>query len=309
VHKIFGERGRRDEAITHLNRYPFRRRVYPIITGDVAMDVLRAAEAGEKRVKTSLDLWRSLEYVKVEEGKVRLRGMPLTLEDLVELVGDERSVYAVMDGSLRRLEVRGEHFYKLINTSRGHAPTIEIDGVHMHRVKDVYPEQDSYEKLRALGRSLRGASVLDVCTGLGYTAGLALKLGAEWVLTVEKDANVLRLAEFNPWSWDMESDQVVVCLEDAVEALAKLPDGLFDFAIHDPPRFSLAGELYSGEFYGELFRILRGGGRLVHYVGRPSERFRGVRIRRGVMERLRSAGFEVRWIEGPEVVLAVKRRA
>lgn len=290
-----------------LNKYPFKRREHPIVTGDVASEILRAVEIGRKSVKTSIDLWKSCEELEVGEGHVWMRGIPVGLNDLREVVGDERSIYAVFEEGLRRLEIRGEHFYKLVQTGKGHAPTIEIDGIHMHRVAGASPERDAYEKVRAAGRRLKGAAVLDICTGLGYTASMALRLGAELVVTIEKDINVLRLAEFNPWSWDIESGNVVVFNEDASKALVRMPESFFNVVIHDPPRFSFAGELYSVEFYRELFRVLRPPGVLVHYVGRPGERFRGVRLRKGVMQRLRGAGFEVRWIERVDVVVAAKR--
>ncbi len=59
-----------------------------------------------------------------------------------------------------------------------------------------------------------------------------------------------------------------------------------------PPRFALAGELYSLTFYRELFRVLRRGGVLFHYVGAPGSKYRGKDLQKGVMERLKEAGFE-----------------
>jgi len=78
---------------------------------------------------------------------------------------------------------------------------------------------------------------------------------------------------------------------DAFEVVKKFKDESFDVIIHDPPRFSLAGQLYSEEFYRELFRVLKPGGRLFHYVGNPGKRYRRKDLQRGVMERLRRAGF------------------
>jgi predicted methyltransferase len=54
--------------------------------------------------------------------------------------------------------------------------------------------------------------------------------------------------------------------------------------------FSLAGELYSLEFYRELHRVTAPGGRLFHYVGDPESRS-GARVTRGVLRRLEEAGF------------------
>ena len=54
---------------------------------------------------------------------------------------------------------------------------------------------------------------------------------------------------------------------------------------------NLAGDLYSGDFYAELFRILRNQGRLFHYVGDPKSRTSEA-ITRGVIKRLHEAGFK-----------------
>ncbi|MEM1809584.1 MAG: methyltransferase, partial [Thermofilaceae archaeon] len=56
-------------------------------------------------------------------------------------------------------------------------------------------------------------------------------------------------------------------------------------------RFSLAGELYSLEFYRRLRRVLKKGARVFHYTGWPGKH-RGLNIQAGVVRRLRAAGFE-----------------
>ena len=52
----------------------------------------------------------------------------------------------------------------------------------------------------------------------------------------------------------------------------------------------MAGELYSGEFYRDLFRVLKRKGRLFHYIGDPDSRS-GRNVTRGVVRRLQDAGF------------------
>lgn len=69
----------------------------------------------------------------------------------------------------------------------------------MQRVKGIAPWEDTLEKVRA-ARVHDGMSLLDVCTGLGYTAIASLDLDASSVITVEKDENVLKIASANPWS-------------------------------------------------------------------------------------------------------------
>lgn len=70
-----------------------------------------------------------------------------------------------------------------------------------------------------------------------------------------------------------------------------MPANSFDSVIHDPPRFSLAGELYSEEFYHHLFRVLCSNGRLFHYTGNPHIIKKGSSFVDGVAQRLKAVGF------------------
>ncbi|KUH33335.1 hypothetical protein APY94_06255 [Thermococcus celericrescens] len=207
--------------------------------------------------------------------------------DVIERIArDEGSVYFVRDG-VYKAAIAGEHFYKLVPTI---PPTIEINGIRMHRTKEVNPLQDTRNKVNAV-KPREGETVLDTCMGLGYTAIEASKRGA-YVITIEKDPNVLELARINPWSRELfTGGKIQVIQGDAFEVVKKFKDESFDVIIHDPPRFSLAGQLYSEEFYRELFRVLKPGGRLFHYVGNPGKKYRKKDLQKGVMERLRRAGF------------------
>ncbi|MCX7055401.1 MAG: SAM-dependent methyltransferase, partial [Proteobacteria bacterium] len=84
-------------------------------------------------------------------------------------------------------------------------------------------------------------------------------------------------------------------------AIRGLADVSFDAILHDPPRFGLAGELYSQDFYDELARVLRPGGRLFHYTGTPNRLTSGRDVPHEVERRLRLAGFTTR-IEGDGVL-------
>ena len=53
---------------------------------------------------------------------------------------------------------------------------------------------------------------------------------------------------------------------------------------------SLAGELYSGEFYRDCWRVLRRNGKMFHYIGDPDSKS-GARTTKGVVRRLQEAGF------------------
>jgi len=204
-----------------------------------------------------------------------------------KIAEDEKGVYLIRDGGVYKAAIAGEHYYKLVPTI---PPTIEIDGIRMHRTKETNPLRDTRNKVNAV-QPREGETVLDTCMGLGYTAIEASKRGA-YVITIERDKNVIELAKINPWSRELfTGGRIQVVHGDAFEVVRRFRDGSFDVVIHDPPRFSLAGQLYSEEFYRELFRILKPGGRLFHYVGNPGKKYRKKDLQKGVMERLRKAGF------------------
>jgi len=230
---------------------------------------------------------------------------PVDLGEALRLARRERDIAAVGPGGLiGRAELwSGGHYYKLAAT--GEAPTLEIDGIHMHRVEGVKPLRDAAGKAASVVR--RGHRVLDVCTGLGYTAAASLRRGARLVVTVELREEVLQLASLNPYSWPLESPRVFTLRGAAEEAVELLPDEYFDSVIHDPPRFT--GEtsgLYTLEFYRQLHRVLRRGGRLYHYTGEPG-RLRGLNLPGRTARLLREAGFRVLgYRRGVLGVLAVK---
>ncbi|MEN3047350.1 MAG: RsmD family RNA methyltransferase [Candidatus Caldarchaeales archaeon] len=286
-------------------RWEFRPRRLPLITSEVAVDLLEALGRGRPTVTTSLDLWVSRVALELTAEGARIGPLLVRREELEEVAEDERTVFAATADGLVPVEARAGRYYKLVNCGRGRAPTLEVDGIHMHRVAGVSPTEDASSKVGRLG-ALKGRTVLDTCTGLGYTAVEALRRGAARVVTVEVDPNVLSIAELNPWSEGLSSGSSELILGDVAEVVRNLPSAHFDAVIHDPPRFSLAGELYSEEFYRELARVLRPGGRIVHYVGHPGSRS-GKRVHVGVMRRMRASGFVVRWVG--EMGVVVGRRA
>jgi hypothetical protein len=132
--------------------------------------------------------------------------------------------------------------------------------------------------------------VLDTATGLGYTAILASRT-AEKVTTIELDPVAQDMARLNPWSRELfDNPKISLATGDTAEEIAKFPDEDFDRIIHDPPVVSLAGDLYSGVFYKQLFRVLKPGGRAFHYIGDPAS-VSGARTTKGVVRRLSEAGF------------------
>jgi predicted methyltransferase len=170
----------------------------------------------------------------------------------------------------------------------GSAPTTLVAGFTMHRIQGVDPLEDTRRKLAAV-EPLRGR-VLDTATGLGYTAIAAARVATQ-VVTVELDPAALDLARANPWSSELfAAGNIEQRVGDVGELVAGFADASFARVVHDPPSFKLAGELYSGAFYRELHRVLARDGGLSHYIGDPASPH-GERTTRGVVERLRAAGF------------------
>lgn len=255
----------------------------PLLTGVAAERILE----GDSSV--SLDLGLSRVDVLVEEGRARLPdGSVVGFADLEKIRERGDAVFFPRDGGLFQVAISDGHFYKLVPTEG--APTLEIDGIRMHRTRGTTPEADAREKIEALG--IRGGRVFDTCAGLGYTALAALGWGADLVVSVELRHEVLRIAGMNPWSRGLFSDgRVYLLVGDSFDLVGALPEGFFDHVVHDPPRFARAGHLYGAEFYARMHRVMRDGGRLFHYTGEPGSRHRRIDLRRGVMRRLGEAGF------------------
>lgn len=181
-----------------------------------------------------------------------------------------------------------DHYYslKLFNG----IPILEIDGVRMHLVRDFStPLEYSEEVVRKL-RVGKEDLVLDCCGGLGYTA-IAASKHAKKVISCEIKKEILELASYNSFSEEyFKSKNIEIRNVDVFSEIKKFGNGQFDKIIHDPPRFSHAPELYSSEFYLELFRVLRKGGTLFHYVGSVGKG-RGRKIEKEVENRLEAIGF------------------
>ena len=78
---------------------------------------------------------------------------------------------------------------------------------------------------------------------------------------------------------------------DIAQEIVALPAGSVDAVLHDPPRFGIAGELYSQVFYDQLARVLKRRGKLFHYTGAPNKLTSGRDVPSEVAKRLRRAGF------------------
>ena len=270
----------------------------PLLTSAALAALRRALDAGEPECLCSLDLGRSTVAVGVGPEGWAFDGATYPWPQACR----ERTVYAWNGTAFEPLARYGAALVKLVPTEWG-PPTFEIDGIKMLPTAALSPLEDARRKV-ALVRPA-GAAILDTCGGLGYFAACALEAGAASVLSFEKSPEVRWLRERNPWS-PPEGRALTLRADDVAARLPDLPAGGFDAILHDPPRFGIAGELYSAAFYAGLARVLRPGGRLFHWTGAPNSRSRGRDLAREVIRRLAAAGFDAR-PEG-DGVFAIRRR-
>lgn len=204
----------------------------------------------------------------------------------------DRTVYRWTGDDFEPVSRYATSLIKLVPTEWG-PPTFEIDGIKMLPSARVSPLEDAERKVTLVAP--RGKKVLDTCGGLGYFAACCLEAGAAEVLSFEKNADVLWLRALNPWS-PTEHPALRLIQADVEQRITSLPTDSFDAALHDPPRFGIAGELYSQAFYGELARVLKAGARLFHYTGSPNKLTTGRDVPNEVSRRLTAAGFKTRLV-------------
>ena len=269
----------------------------PLLTLKVHQTLRAAARAGAPTVECSLDLDRSKTTVAVDAAGWTWQGRRYISPDACK----DRTIYHWVDESFQPVARFTTSLIKLVPTEWG-PPTFEIDGIKMLPTANVSPYADAERKVGLI--QPRGKVILDTCGGLGYFAAWCLRGQAKQVLSYEKTADVIWLRSLNPWS--PETGGALTLTEgDIAEQIVTLPPNSVDAILHDPPRFGIAGELYSQAFYEQLARVLKRRGKLFHYTGAPNKQSSGRDLASEVMKRLRQAGFV------PEVngdgILAVKQ--
>lgn len=273
----------------------------PLITLKVHEVLRAAARAGASTLACSLDLERSTTTVELDAAGWIFQGQRFPYLEICK----DRTVYHWVDDSFQPVARYTNALIKLVPTEWG-PPTFEIDGIKMLPTAQVSPYADAERKVGLI--QPRGKVILDTCGGLGYFAAWCLRGEAKQVLSYEKNPDVLWLRSLNPWS-PQPSEQPGVGLNltlgDIAERIAVLPNASVDAILHDPPRFGIAGELYSQVFYDHLARVLKRKGKLFHYTGTPNKLTSGRDVPNEVAKRLRLAGFGTE-LNG-DGVLAVKK--
>ncbi len=269
----------------------------PLLTLQVLETLRAAALAGAATVECSLDLQRSTMMVEVGTTGWIWKSQRFPYPENCK----DRTIYHWVGETFQSASRFTTSLIKLVPTDWG-PPTFEVDGIKMLPTARISPYADAERKVGLI--QPRGKVILDTCGGLGYFAGWCLQGQATQVLSYEKNPDVIWLRGLNPWSPEIGGG-LTLTQGDIAEQIATWPSASVDAILHDPPRFGIAGELYSQVFYMQLARVLKRKGKLFHYTGTPNKLTSGRDVPNEVANRLRYAGFAAE-LNG-DGVLAVRK--
>ncbi len=269
----------------------------PLLTLEVHEALRAAARAGKTQLECSLDLGRSLTTVALSEAGWSSQGERYAFLENCK----DHTIYYRNDGAFQPVARFTTALVKLVPTSYG-PPTFEIDGIKMLPTAQISPYADAERKVDLI--KPRGKVILDTCGGLGYFAAWCLQRQAKQIISFEKNPDVIWLRSINPWS-PATGGGLTLTNADIVEEIGALLENSIDAVLHDPPRFGIAGELYSLVFYEQLARVLKKKGGLFHYTGTPNKLTSGRDVPAEVAKRLQRAGFATTF--NGDGVLALKK--
>jgi len=258
-----------------------------ILTKNEAEKIINTQNLGHSQVFLSLDLGKSQEKVILTPPFVLLCNQKILLKELEKL--KENTIYVAEDNTLKSIDFFSNDtnlYYKLKPTHDW--PTLTISSVPMHRFKQISPKTSAELMVKEIA-PVKGL-ILDTCCGLGYTS-ILLSKEAEKVFTFEKDSNVLRIAEYNPYSKKLFNNPKIELVNNSIlEGIKSFENNYFDRVLHDPPTTSFGEELYSKSFYLDLFRVMKRGALLYHYCPNPGKT-KGQEFFPLLIKRLEEAGF------------------
>ncbi len=275
-----------------------------LFTANTVRQMKTALITSQKTLRISLDLGITYENLKIENKKIVFpNGSHLGIDD-IKIKLKDKDVYYLDNNSIKKFYFFSDNTgYKLIPTKTW--TTLTINSTPMHRYTFVDPKADTESKINLLKPVI--GNVLDTCMGLGYTAILASKT-ADKVVTFEKDKNVIEIARLNPFSKELFlAKNITIRDEDVFYAIKKFRNKNFDRIIHDPPTLRYAGELYSDEFYKQIFRVLKDNGIAYLYVPRPGISKNKANLKNTIMKRLKHIGFSVVYSEEAQGIRATKQ--
>jgi predicted methyltransferase len=263
----------------------------PVLSHYQTSPLLAARKQGLTSFTTSIDLGiTSIEVALTSDNIIFPDSSVLTWLSIEKINSNKNACFFIRDNTASPIrgfsEILGRA-YSLMPTSE--APILVAAGFPMHRFKNITPLKAALAMVEPV-MPIHGR-VLDTATGLGYTAIIASKT-ASIVTTIELCPVVQEMARMNPWSQSLFSNpNISRIIGDSLREIGKFADNTFAAVIHDPPTMALAGDLYSGDFYKQAFRVLHQRGRMFHYIGDPMSAA-GSRVTRGVVKRLHDAGFK-----------------
>jgi predicted methyltransferase len=257
----------------------------PLLTLSLHVTLRSARAAGLSHVTGSIDLGRSERTIDITPEAWSVDGAAYPY---LERCRDRTIYYWSGDAFAPVSRFGGGGLIKLVPTDWG-PPTFEIDGIKMLPTAQISPMEDAARKVALVAPA--GKAILDTCAGLGYFAQRCLAEGAGRIVSYEKNPDVLWIRRLNPWSPPSDAPSLDLREGDISVRIAEHAASSFDAILHDPPRFGIAGELYSQAFYDALARVLRPGGLLFHYTGSPNKLTSGRDVPREVAARLERAGF------------------
>ena len=257
---------------------------------DVVTKILEALRNGRQSICLSLDLNLSEKTWQIKAARLILdNDIFIDMKKLESISSFKNKIFIFQNNVLAPVEIRSNGYYKLVPTSG--APTLEINGIKMHRSKDIDPLTDAKLKTRLVITA--NDQVLDTCGGLGYSAIFALKAGAKKVISTEKSREVIKIRNLNPWLKKYADKKLELIHTDITHEIDKFESSMFNSVIHDPPRFTSAtGDLYGKKFYGALFRVMASQSKLFHYTGSPKKIRTRDNFIKNTMKRLEQAGFK-----------------
>ncbi len=274
-----------------------------LFTANTVRLMKTALITSQKVLRISLDLGITYENLKIENKKIVFpNGSRLGIDDM-QIKLKDKDVYYLDNNSIKKFYFFSDNKgYKLIPTKTW--TTLTINSTPMHRYTFIDPRKDTESKIKLL-KPVTG-SVLDTCMGLGYTAILASKT-ADKVVTFEKDKNVIEIARLNPFSRELFlAKNIAIKNEDVFYSIKRFRNKSFDRIIHDPPTLRYAGELYSDEFYKQVFRVLKDDGIAYFYVPRPGISKNKANLKNTIMKRLKRIGFSAVYSEEAQGIKAMK---
>lgn len=268
-----------------------------VVTPSTLAMIQKSISKGLDVVEASLDLGLTTNVVQLrpEEISFVVPGEDEPIPFPQSFKEKNKVCYAIFGGRVFPLKLFSEEtqlYYKLVPTSW--RPILRISATPMH--KKTFLDRLEREKVRGF--------VFDGGTGLGYSAIIASETASR-VTTVEWDPYVLDMASYNPHSRVLfESPNIDLREGDITEEVLSFEDRFFDCVIQDGGTPKSSGEFFSAAHCGELYRVLRSGGRLFFYLpmhGRTKGRDFGAEH----IQRLRDAGFRLqeRDIEGSYAIL------